>query len=295
MDELEQLAETPDSEAAAAAAAQEHEQQADNHDAQDDAASQEHAEEDEEIEIGGKKVAMPKSIAAEIKSGTMRQADYTQKTQALADERRQVEAERAQGRQQAEQSQQYIKELSKVHALDAQLAEFRAITPAQWEALSDEDPVQAQKLQFRMSALQQEHHAAAQAVAQKQHENALVEQQSFAKQLQDAEAYVQREIKGWSQERGALVNKFAEAEGVKLDQAFARLIIQQPALIKIMHKAELYDQLEKKQGAKQPAKPAPPPAPVTRVGASRASAAKDPSKMSSDEWMRHRNEQLRKR
>jgi hypothetical protein len=69
--------------------------------------------------------------------------------------------------------------------------------------------------------------------------------------------------------------------------------IQNPALIKIMHKAELFDQLEKKQTTKPDSARA--PAPVTRVGASRATAAKDPSKMTDAEWLAARQEKQRKR
>jgi hypothetical protein len=289
MSELEQPADLPDSDAADAAA-EDHDQQAQQHDDQDDSASQEQAEEDEEIEIGGKKVAMPKSIAAEIKAGTMRNADYTQKTQAVAEERKAVQAEREQARQEREQSQQYIKEVAKVHALDEQLAEFKKVD---WQALSDQDAGLAQKLHFQYQQLQQQRTEAEQAVTQKQQQNALAEQQATAKQIQEAEAYVQREIPGWTKELGTELNTWAQDKGVKLDQSFAKAVIGNPALIVMMHKARMLDQLEKKQSAKP--KPAPPPAPVTRVSAARASAAKDPAKMSDAEWHRHRKEQQRKR
>jgi len=290
MDELEQSAELPNSEAAHDAAAEDHEQAADN-DNHDDPDSQEQPEEDEEIEIGGKKVAMPKSIAAEIKAGTMRNADYTQKTQAVAAERKAVEAEREQVRQQAEQSQQYIKEVAKVHALNDQLEQYKGFD---WNALSDEDPAGAQKLHFQYQALQQRRNEAAQAVAQKQHEHALNEQQATAKQVQEAEAYVQREIPGWTNERATQINAYASSIGVKVDQGFARMIVQNPALLKVFDAAEKFDQLVKKQTTK-PKGPAAPPAPVTRVSATRASAKPDPAKMSDADWFKQREEQRRKR
>lgn len=290
MDELEQLAATPDSDAAAAAA-EEHDQASAQHDDQVDADSQEQTEEDEEVEVGGKKIAMPKSIAAEVKAGMMRNADYTQKTQAVAAERKAIEAEREQVRQQAAQHQQYLDDVADLRAVEKQLKQFGGVD---WQRLSDEDPVTAQKLHFQYQELQREHQKAAQAITQKQHENALAEQQSSAKQVQEAEAYVQREIPGWTQERAAKVQAYAAAEGLKLDAATAKVLIQNPVLLKIMHKAELFDQLAKKQTAK-PAAPAAPPAPVTRVGAARATAAKDPDKMPMDEWVKWRSEQRRKR
>jgi len=291
MDELEQSAELPNSDAAHDAAAEDHTQAAEQHDAQADEVSQEEAEEDEEIEIGGKKVAMPKSIAAEIKAGTMRNADYTQKTQAVAEERKAVEAERARVREEAQQQQQYIKEIAKVHALDDELAKFKDID---WDGLSDTDPVSVQKLQIRLQTLQSERHAAVQAVTQKQNEHALVEQQATAKQLQDAEAYVQREIPGWTPERAGALNEYASKLGVKMDQATARTIVQNPAFLLMMDKAEKFDQLVAKQSAK-PKTPTAPPPPVPRVGAARASAKPDPAKMSDADWFKQREEQRRKR
>lgn len=289
MDELEQPVEALDSDAAAAAA-EEHDQAAQQDD-QVDADSQEQTEEDEEVEVGGKKVAMPKSIAAEVKAGMMRNADYTQKTQAVEAERKAVEAEREQVRQQAAQQQQYLKDVARVHAIDDQLDQFKQVD---WNSLSQSDPGLAQQLDFQRRDLEQKRSEAAQAVTQKQHEQALAEQQSTAKLVQEAEAYVQREIPGWTSERASKVSAFAAAEGVKLDAATAKVLIQNPALLKIMHKAEMFDQLAKKQTAK-PASPAAPPAPVTRVGASRATAAKDPSKMSDAEWYRAEQERKRKR
>lgn len=291
MDELEQSAELPNSDAAHTAAAEEHNQQADNHDDNVDPDSQEQPEEDEEIDIDGKKFALPKSAAERLKSERLMQADYTRKTQEVADSRKAIEAEREQVKQAAAQQQQFIKEIAKVHAIDDQLEQYKALD---WNKLSDEDPVGAQKLHFQFQALQSERQNAANAVAQKQNEHALNEQQATAKQIQDAEAYVQREIPGWKPERAAELNEYASKLGVKLDQATARTIVQNPAFLLMMDKAEKFDQLVKKQTAK-PSTPAAPPAPVTRVSAARASAKVDPDKMSTEQWMKHRTEQLRKR
>lgn len=291
MDELEQSAELPNSDAAHAAAAEDHEQQAQNHDDNVDLDSQEHTEEDEEIDIDGKKFALPKSAAAKLQAERLMQADYTRKTQEVADSRKAIEAEREQVKQAAAQQQQFIKEIAKVHAIDDQLEQYKALD---WNKLSDEDPVGAQKLHFQYQALQQQRHQAAEAVAQKQNEHALNEQQATAKQVQEAEAYVQREIQGWTPERGAVVNDYIQAQGVKLDQATAKAIFANPALIKIFDQAEKFGQLLKKQVAK-PAAPTAPPAPVTRVSAARASAKVDPAKLPVGDWMAQRNKQVRGR
>lgn len=292
MDELEQSAELPNSDAAHDAAAEEHDQAAEQHDDQDDSASQEQAEEDEEIEIDGKKFALPKSAAAKLQSERLMQQDYTRKTQEVAASRQAIEAEREQVRQHAQQQQQYLDDVADVRAIDKTLKQYAELN---WAQLIEENPVQAMQLQQQQRALEAERSTKMQGITQKQNEQALSEQQATAKQVQDAEAYVQREIPGWNDQRAAkVVNEYAQAQGLKLDQATARLLAQHPVFFKFMDKAEKFDQLVAKQSAK-PQTPAAPPAPVTRVSAARATAKVDPDKMSTEQWMKHRAEQLRKR
>lgn len=287
-DELEQLVETPDSGAAATPAAEHIEQQDDE--TQIDPASQEQTEEDEEIEVDGRKFALPKSAAEKLKAERLMHADYTRKTQEVAETRKAVEAEREQLKQTAEQQQKYLHEVAEVVAIDRQLAEYQKLD---WQALSDQDPVGAQKLHFQYQALQQQRQTAVQAVTQKQQQALAEQQQNLAKQVHEADAYFKREIPGWSDERSTRLQQFAVEQGLPADK-LAMAVIQNPALAKVLHKAELFDQMEKKQRAK-PNTPAQAPAPVTRVGASRATAAKDPAKMSDSEWFAARKEQQRKR
>ena len=72
------------------------------------------------------------------------------------------------------------------------------------------------------------------------------------------------------------------------------MVMQNPAILKALDAAEKFDQLVKKQATK-PKAPTAPPAPVTRVSAGRATAAKDPAKMTDAEYFKHREEQRRKR
>lgn len=244
-------------------------------------------EEEDEIEVDGRKFALPKSAAEKIKAGLMKDADYTQKTQAVAAERQAVEAERAEVAKVRETHQHFVKEVARVEALTDQLALYDKVD---WDALRQTDIDQYLQHQEHRRQLETERGKAVEAVTQKQQQFALDEQQSFAKQVQQAEAYVQREIPGWNAERSNQVRAFAESQGVKMDPATARLLIANPALLKVFDRAEKYSQLEKKQSAK-PA-PAAPPKPATRVTAARPGAQRDPNNMSVDEWMAHRNKQL---
>lgn len=290
-DDLEQPG-SPDSEAAGNTAAEDENLVVDEQldDVDQDAVSQEDAEEEEdEIEVDGKKFAMPKSAAEKLKSERLMHADYTQKTQAVAEERKTVAAEREQVQRHQQEAQQYIGELAKIQSIDERLADYRAVD---WDALSDADPQTFQKLDRQMRALEASRNEVAQVITQKQQQNALSEQQALAKQVQEADAYFKREIPGWSNERSTRLQQYAIEQGIPAE-VLGQAVIRQPALAKLLHKAEMFDQLEKKQTA---AKPKPPvqEKPVTRITATRQSAQRDPDKMGMDEWATWFNKQRKK-
>lgn len=235
------------------------------------------AEEEEEVEVGDHKLALPKSIAEKLKAERLMHADYTQKTQQVAEQRKQVEAQAEDVVRQRQEQHQYIQEVAKVVAIDDQLAQYQALD---WQALIASDPVQAMQLQQQQKALEGARHNAIQAVTQKQQQVALNEQQAIAKQVQEASAYFEREIKGWSPERSNALLKFGTDAGIPA-QVLSQAVLRHPALAKILHQAELYDQLSKKQTPKPPAVPAAKPA--IRVG-SNATVKKDPTKMNDTEF-----------
>lgn len=77
---------------------------------------------------------------AELVKGHLRQADYTQKTQALAEERSQFDAQRQQVAAQAQEGMERLAGMAQ--ALEVELAKYRP-TPQQIEDLRQTDPGQA--------------------------------------------------------------------------------------------------------------------------------------------------------
>ena len=290
-DDLEQPGSTQDS-ATDNAGGENHTQTGDDHlnqDHSDDSDSQEQPEEeDEEIEVGGKRIALPKSIAETLKSERMMQADYTRKTQEVAEDRKAAQAEREQVREQTRVNQQYIAEIAELTMIDRQLADLKKIDLSQYV---DDDPVAVQRAMLQIQQLESARNEAANKVTQKQQQFALDEQQSFAKQVQEAGAYVAREIPDWSIDRDKQLEKYVQSNGIQRE-ALAPLLLKHPALFKILDKAEKFDRLEKNRTNKTALTP--PPAPVTRVTAAKP-AAKSTANMSTAEWMAHREAQLRKK
>ena len=103
----------------------------------------------EEIDYEGEKYKVP----AKLKEAFLRQADYTRKTQEVAEQKRDIERQAAEVQQRAQFNQQHVQDVAKVMAIDEQLAKYQGLD---WNAITDADPVQAMKLDRQMRELQQQ-------------------------------------------------------------------------------------------------------------------------------------------
>lgn len=288
-DLVEQPVDTSDSNAAGNTAAEDDNEAASHLNDDSDSASQEQAEDDdEEIDIGDQKVALPKSLAEKVKTGFMQQADYTQKTQGIAAERQQIVAEREQIRAQAKEQQEYLSEMAEMRAVDMEL---KKIADMHIENYTQSDPTGVVHWQEQRRLLESKKSEIAAALTQKQEKFALDKQQSFAKQVQQAEAYIEREIKGANPERMKALEAYATKEGMDV-RDFAKAVIRTPMVAKFMHKADLYDKLMAKQAPKPP--PVVEAKPALKVG-SNATVAKDPGKMTDKEFAVWRRSQIKNR
>ena len=151
----------------------------------------------DEIEWKGKKVKVPKGAA-------MMQADYTRKTQEVAEMRKAVEATLMQVNEvsQAEQQAQ-----SEYIGIANALAQYDDID---WHTWLDQDPIAAQKARFDMEQLQQR---ASQVVGI--HENAksqrlALAKQETAKRLADGQRVLVDKIPGWGAEKAQALLAFSQ-------------------------------------------------------------------------------------
>ena len=279
---------TPVQDSAVAQAAPEPEAQIDDLDLE--ALDDQQADPDEiEDDLDGVKVRGRKDAVEKLKAERLMQADYTRKTQGVAEQARQIEAEKAANAESAKFFQSHLNLVGELMSVDSQLAQFAQVN---WDQLSDADPAQAQKLERQYRALQDKRGQGLQVLAQMRQRHALNEQQGTAKQIEQAADYLKREIPGWSTDRDNGLREYAVKLGIP-DKAIAQIVMQAPAVAKALHKAELYDRLVARQ-SKAP-KPEAQEAPVTRINATRASVTKDPSKMSDSEFAAWRGRQIAQR
>lgn len=241
-----------------------------------------------ELDVDGEKFALPKKVAERLNSERMMNADYTRKTQALAEDRRQLESQSESLAKQYQEQQQFIQDHARVVALNDQLAAYEKLN---WHELIQQDPQQAMVYQQQQRELERQRDEAQSSIAQKQQQFALNEQQSLAKRVQEAKAYVEREIPGWTNERDTQLQQYAQKIGLN-DKELGPTMIKHPVLFSLLHKAEMYDRLAKAQPKQT--QQAPQAKPVPKVGANKT-VQKDPSAMTDREYAEWRRTQIRNR
>ena len=105
-------------------------------------------EDSEEVEYEGEVYAMPKKI----KEALLRQQDYTKKTQEVAEQRKALEQEKEFLTQQQRLMAAGFEKAVELKEIDARLGQFKQLD---WQALVDQDPAQATKLNIAYQQLQQ--------------------------------------------------------------------------------------------------------------------------------------------
>src|SRR5262245_51037560 len=246
-------------------------------------------EELENVEFAGKQYRLPR----ELKSALMMQADYTRKTQEVAEGRKALESEREAFRHQAETHQTQILDVARVVSLNAQLAELQGLD---WKKLDTEDPFLAQSKLGEFVRLKDQRDALIGKIQDAEQRRAVETQRALSKRFDDASTQLAREIKDWNTVSGELV-EFARANGMsQID--LAQLALNVPA-VKLLHKAWIGDQLIRKQkaaAAQAEAEASPQPEPLKQVAKGRGTAATSglSDALSVEEWVKRRNAQLRK-
>lgn len=236
-----------------------------------------------DVEYEGKQYKLPK----ELRDALLRQSDYTRKTQEVSEQRRQLETVHQQFQESVKAQQANLQAYAQLTALDQQLGQYEKVDFQQW---SDTDPIEAQKAYMTFNQLRSMRDNLAQNITAREQQAAFHKQQELAKQLEEGQRVLQREIKGWSPEYANELFTYAASQGypeAELRQVYS------PLHVKTLHKAYLYDKLMAKS-SKQP-KDTVEVKPTTKVGKGSTGASKNPDQMTTEEWMKWRNSQVKRR
>ena len=225
-----------------------------------------------EIEIDGEVYLTPPAL----KSAFLRQADYTRKTQELAEQRRRMEAER-------EAAGAHVAARARLHLLDEQA---RALEGLDWPALEAADPERARALAERRRTLAETRERAAFDLARREHETRLAQEAEEAEAVMATGRALAREIEGWSPALAADLADYARSFGVEADELRQ---INDPRLWRILHRAHLGETLARRlaEADRRAARPAVRPA--ADPGRPGGGAPGLDDRMETAEWMRRRN------
>lgn len=218
-----------------------------------DEEQQPNAEEDDDdgelIEIEGKSYKVPK----ELRDMVLMHKDYTQKTQAVADQRRAVE-ERAQALEQRERALgDSFEKAVEFRKVQDRLAEFERLD---WNAIVDADPVQAQKLTIAYQQLQREAQAKWAELQQSQGQVQQLTETQRQQMLAEAEKELRARLPDFGPQLAEQIRQAAQEYGIKPEELDSLI---DPRHVHVLHDAMKWRALQaQKPTAMQKVAKAPP-------------------------------------
>jgi hypothetical protein len=246
-------------------------------------------EDEEEIELDEDlKLKLPKSQAEKLRLAAMRQADYTRKTQELAEARKAFEAER---QSLSTADEQELTARANIALIDRQLSQFAQVNWNQW---NETDPFEAQKAFMQYQQLKDARTNAHSFLERARTERQAGQQQETAKRVAEGAAELARDIPGWSPDLSAKLQDFgAKTFGLTKDD-FDN--VTDPRAVKLLHAAYQWHQHAEKESKAKSIQKQQEVAPAANVGKGKsAPPAGLDDRLSPDEWVRRRNAQLAKK
>lgn len=246
------------------------------------------ADEDDELddyEDGGKTYKVPKALVGRL----MKDADYTQKTQALAAERQEVETGRQSVIEQATLHRAMLSDVAKVVSLNEQLSAYEAITPEQWEAAQRDDPDQVSAARLKMQLLREARDRAAGDLQKKERDRLDASQREAAKAVEQRDAVLARDIKGWTKDSLGKLAESAKSFG------FTKAEVEgttDPRAIKVLRAAVIGLKAQGQTAKAQDIERQVAVAPARRISGGSAPRTGLSDKLSPEEWDRRREAQV---
>jgi hypothetical protein len=228
------------------------------------------------------------TLPAALKGAFLRQADYTRKTQELAHHRRALIAERQAVAAQAQAADNANGAQAQLAALDHQLESLQGVD---WQAYAAQDPQGAQGLWGRAQQMAQARAGLAQALAHHAERGELQAAREAAAKMAETGRTLSREIDGWSPEVAAKLVDYAKAFGVTHEELTQ---MADPRLWKVLHKAYQADCAARDESAASVQARAQSVRPAVTVSGSAAGSGGVRDELATKEWMKRRNDQMRK-
>ena len=201
------------------------------------------------LKVNGEDVEKPLD---EVVALAQQGLDYTQKTQQVAEQRKELEAyaESIKAQEQAFQEQMQlnnvlIEDVAKITSLDQQLNQYANVN---WQQLSDNDFVEAQKLFFSYNQLQQERSQLVSQFEAKKQQVVQKQTQLMSEKIAQGKEVLAKEIPNWSPE----TNQALLSTGKDYGFSDAELnSIVDPRHVKVLHDAMQWRKLQQNSVVKK--------------------------------------------
>lgn len=162
-----------------------------------------------EINVDGESYDVPTKVRDAIlatSEGQMLQADYTRKTQELAEQRKQLEQSQAQLQQAAQLQQQSIAEYAELTSLDKQLQQYNQVD---WNALYDSDPAEFVRLKEQARDLRDTRVNLANQIGLKHQQQYEQNAQARIQIIEEGKKTLTKEIPNWNADLGKTISQYA--------------------------------------------------------------------------------------
>ncbi len=239
---------------------------------QDEPATGEVEEETIEVEWDdGKKYKIPKVL----ETGILKNKDYTTKTQEVSTRAKALEAKEAAIEERLKATDEELDARADLRKVSKTLEEYSKLTPDDWAAHEAADASTTQNHWRNFQLLKDQKAELEGKIGKAQTERSSTAQQALAKRVEETVAAAPKIIPGWKPETGAQAIKdlvsFAQSLEIP-DQVLESN--WSPQLLKLLHRAQLGENLLKKQ-ATAPKLPNPNPGkPLEKVGGTGSPAAR---------------------
>ncbi|WP_313195859.1 hypothetical protein [Shinella zoogloeoides] len=239
-----------------------------------------------DVEYEGKVHRLPQ----ELKDALLRNADYTRKTQEVAEQRRAVEARQAEINAAYDVSQEVLQARAAILNIDGALKQYEGVN---WNQLENEDPVAAMTHWRQFQQLQQQRGQVAQYLDKTQADLSEKATQAVEARLRETRAFAERELKGWTPELDNKITEFATKElGFSVEDLRNQYT---PQVYRTLYLAHIGQQALAKQNQQpKPKQPVSPAQPLSKVTARTNPPAGLDDRLSQEEWLKRRNAQVRR-
>jgi hypothetical protein len=234
-----------------------------------------------DIEIDGETLKVP----GKFKDAFLKSADYTQKTQAAAEERRQIAEAQKQLEIRSNATEEELQARGVLVQINGQLQQLQNLD---WQRFHREDPIEAQAQFMRLQQLEKAQQAISGKLDEAQQGRLKEASADFDRRVNETRKFAQEKIKGWTQQLDVEIQTFATGDlGLSIEEVKSSL---SPRFYKALYLAYVGNKALQRQGTSKPAIST--VQPLTTVSAkSGASASKSLGEMSMDEYAAHRNRQ----